>query len=173
VVPSFLCDLLADRAQEFRGDPQVGGDLSIGQSLRQLGILTEKGKIPFFSGRADDLQQPVLQFGKPGLDDHSKIPVELRICSQKINKVWPADLENRGRFDRFNIYLAFRFRIKAVDDHDPVIFGGKLQVVFHALFVDLEYLETSFDDKRVMSAHLIFGQDELSSFDLPFNDPLF
>jgi hypothetical protein len=81
---------------------------------------------------ADNLQQSVLHFGKPCFRDHSKIPVELWICSEKINKVRSADLENGRRFDRFDIYLAFGLGIKAVDEHDPVIFRSKLQVVFHA-----------------------------------------
>ena len=129
----------------------------------------QKGKIPFLRRRADHLQQSVFQLGKFCLHDHPEIPFKLGIGSKEIYHVGPFYLEYGRGFNCLDIYLAFLFGIKAVYDHNPIILSRKLQVMLDTFPVHLEHPETSFSDESIMFADLVFGQNDLLSFNLPLD----
>ena len=123
-------------AEKFGGDPQVGSNLNAWDPVGEVGVLFQEGEITLLGRGADVLQHAVLQLDKFVFKDHLEIPDKFGIVSIHVDEVQLVDLEDAGRFDRFDAKFAGLVRIKATDVGDPVAFGGKLNIVLFARFVD-------------------------------------
>jgi len=85
-------DILADLAEKFGGNAQIGSNLRTGDSQRKFRVLIEKCQISFFRGVADVLERMMLQFNKLVFDYHPKVAIEFRTVDVKKKEVGFVDL---------------------------------------------------------------------------------
>lgn len=167
-----MAQFFANIAEELRSDTQVGSDLHIGNPVEQMGVQLDKFQVSLLCRSANGLQQPVLKEYEFIFNHHPKNPIEFQAFFVKLNQVRLGNLQNHRWFNGLDIELTGAPGMKAPDIGDPLVFDGKVKVVFSGGLVHLVHFETAFHNEMVMLTHISRGKDELTPLNRPPIDHL-
>lgn len=137
-----------------------------------MGIVGQKCLITLFGRLADVLKCSVLEVDIFALYDDPEIPVEFMRGYVHIDDLVMFDLENYGRLDRLYIQEARRLIVETGQIGGPVIFNGKLNIVFFPILVGCIQPEAACNDIGEMPADIPGLQDELPALNFSFGEML-